>query len=147
MATPSEGSMFMRDGAGADAGVVASAGFVHGDYSRAARLGRTGAGSVSGIIEPKYSASQQSKFLNAKPRGAREAYSSETSARRVVTVSRKFRSPKLAPPPSSPAEQAVHCSQRERPMVDYRVLPAGDTAIVVEFGESIDRQVNAIVLA
>ena len=32
-------------------------------------------------------------------------------------------------------------------MVDYRVLPAGDTAIVVEFGESIDRQVNAIVLA
>ena len=32
-------------------------------------------------------------------------------------------------------------------MVDYRVLPAGDTAIVVEFGESIDRRVNAIVLA
>ena len=32
-------------------------------------------------------------------------------------------------------------------MVDYRVLTAGDTAIVVEFGESIDRQVNAMVLA
>ena len=107
--------MFTRDGAGADAGVVASAGFVHSDYaSRAASLGRTVAGSVSGIIEPKYSASQQSKFLNAKPRRAREAYSLETSARRVVTESLKFRSPKLAPPPSSPAEQAVHCGESER---------------------------------
>jgi hypothetical protein len=106
--------MFTRDGAGADAGVVASAGFVHGDYSRAARLGRTGAGSVSGNIEPKYSASQQSKFLNAKPRRAREAYLSETSARAVATEPRKFRYPKFAPPPSSPAEQAVHCGESER---------------------------------
>ena len=32
-------------------------------------------------------------------------------------------------------------------MADYRVLPAGYTAIVIEFGESIDRQVNALVLA
>jgi inhibitor of KinA len=32
-------------------------------------------------------------------------------------------------------------------MVDYRVLTAGDTAIVVEFGDSIDRGLNAIVLA
>src|SRR5712671_3169161 len=38
-------------------------------------------------------------------------------------------------------------NQRERPMVDYRVLPTGDTAVVVEFGESITRQVNVIVLA
>jgi len=105
--------MFTRNGAGADAGVVASAWSVHGDYSRAASLGRTGAGSGSGI-EPKYSASQQSKFLNAKPRRAREPYSLETSARRVVTVSRKFGSPKLTPPPSTPAEQAVQCSESER---------------------------------
>ena len=32
-------------------------------------------------------------------------------------------------------------------MVDYRILTAGDTAIVVEFGDSIDRGLNAIVLA
>ena len=32
-------------------------------------------------------------------------------------------------------------------MGDYRVLTAGDTAIVIEFGEIIDRQVNAMVLA
>ena len=32
-------------------------------------------------------------------------------------------------------------------MPDYRVLPAGDTAIVVEFGETIDRRVSAAVLA
>ena len=31
-------------------------------------------------------------------------------------------------------------------MPDYRVLPAGDTAIVVEFGETIDRRVSAAVL-
>jgi KipI family sensor histidine kinase inhibitor len=31
--------------------------------------------------------------------------------------------------------------------IDYRVLPAGDTAIVIEFGEDIDRRVNAVVLA
>jgi inhibitor of KinA len=30
---------------------------------------------------------------------------------------------------------------------DYRILTAGDTAIVVEFGDSIDRDLNAIVLA
>jgi inhibitor of KinA len=30
---------------------------------------------------------------------------------------------------------------------DYRILTAGDTAIVVEFGDSIDRGLNAIVLA
>jgi inhibitor of KinA len=32
-------------------------------------------------------------------------------------------------------------------MVDYRILTAGDTAIVVEFGDSIDQGLNAIVLA
>jgi inhibitor of KinA len=32
-------------------------------------------------------------------------------------------------------------------MVHYRTLTAGDTAIVIEFGESIDRGVNAMVLA
>jgi inhibitor of KinA len=32
-------------------------------------------------------------------------------------------------------------------MADYRVLTAGDTAVVVEFGDSIDRGLNAIVLA
>jgi inhibitor of KinA len=32
-------------------------------------------------------------------------------------------------------------------MVDYRILMAGDTAIVVEFGDNIDRGLNAIVLA
>jgi inhibitor of KinA len=30
---------------------------------------------------------------------------------------------------------------------DYRILTAGDTAIVVEFGDNIDRDLNAIVLA
>jgi KipI family sensor histidine kinase inhibitor len=32
-------------------------------------------------------------------------------------------------------------------MVEYRLLNAGDTAIVVEFGDSIDRDLNALVLA
>jgi inhibitor of KinA len=32
-------------------------------------------------------------------------------------------------------------------MIDYRILAAGDTAIVVEFGDSIDRKLNATVLA
>jgi len=32
-------------------------------------------------------------------------------------------------------------------MRDYRVLPAGDTALVVEFGDRIDRELNAAVLA
>jgi len=32
-------------------------------------------------------------------------------------------------------------------MIDYRILTAGDTAIVAEFGDSIDRGLNAIVLA
>jgi hypothetical protein len=32
-------------------------------------------------------------------------------------------------------------------MSDYRVLSAGDTAIVVEFGEQIDRKVSTTVLA
>jgi KipI family sensor histidine kinase inhibitor len=32
-------------------------------------------------------------------------------------------------------------------MADYRILTAGDTGIVVEFGDSIDRGLNAIVLA
>ena len=32
-------------------------------------------------------------------------------------------------------------------MLDYKVLPAGDTALVVEFGDRIDRQLNAAVLA
>ncbi len=32
-------------------------------------------------------------------------------------------------------------------MVDYRILMAGDTAIVVEFGDRIERRLNAIVLA
>jgi inhibitor of KinA len=32
-------------------------------------------------------------------------------------------------------------------MLDYRVLPAGDTALVVEFGDRIDQKLNAAVLA
>jgi KipI family sensor histidine kinase inhibitor len=32
-------------------------------------------------------------------------------------------------------------------MVGYRILTAGDAAVVVEFGDSIDRRVNAMVLA
>ena len=52
--------------------------------------------------------------IKAKPRRAREAYLSETSARGVATEPRKFRYPKFAPPPSSPAEQAVHCGESER---------------------------------
>jgi len=32
-------------------------------------------------------------------------------------------------------------------MSEYRLLPAGDTALVVEFGDSIDRRVSAKVLA
>jgi len=32
-------------------------------------------------------------------------------------------------------------------MADYRILTAGDTAIVIEFGDSIDRGLNAVVLA
>src|SRR5450631_4782647 len=32
-------------------------------------------------------------------------------------------------------------------MADYRILTAGDTAIGVEFGDTIDRGLNAIVLA
>jgi KipI family sensor histidine kinase inhibitor len=32
-------------------------------------------------------------------------------------------------------------------MLEYRVLPAGDTALVVEFGDRIDRELNAAVLA
>src|SRR4051794_36875686 len=32
-------------------------------------------------------------------------------------------------------------------MVDYRVLPAGDTALVVEFGNTIDRGLSNWVLA
>src|SRR3979411_3118912 len=57
--------------------------------------------------------------------------------------------PQNYPPRRRPqlSKLSTAANQRERPMVDYRVLPAGDTAIVVEFGESIDRQVNAIVLA
>jgi len=34
-----------------------------------------------------------------------------------------------------------------RVVPDYRVLPAGDTALVVEFGETIDRRLSALVLA
>ena len=32
-------------------------------------------------------------------------------------------------------------------MPDYKILPAGDTALVVEFGEGIDRRLSAWVLA
>ena len=32
-------------------------------------------------------------------------------------------------------------------MLEYRVLPAGDTALVVEFGDRIDQKLNAAVLA
>jgi inhibitor of KinA len=32
-------------------------------------------------------------------------------------------------------------------MLDYRVLPAGDTALVVDFGDRIDRELNAAVLS
>lgn len=32
-------------------------------------------------------------------------------------------------------------------MLDYRIVPAGDTALVIEFGDRIDRELNAAVLA
>ena len=32
-------------------------------------------------------------------------------------------------------------------MPDYKILPAGDTALVVEFGEGIDRRLSRLVLA
>src|SRR2546423_4522286 len=32
-------------------------------------------------------------------------------------------------------------------MRDYKVLPAGDTALVVEFGETVDRRLSGAVLA
>src|SRR5207247_1540669 len=32
-------------------------------------------------------------------------------------------------------------------MLDYRLLPAGDTALIVEFGDCIDRRISARVLA
>src|SRR5262249_24021102 len=32
-------------------------------------------------------------------------------------------------------------------MPDYKVLPAGDTAVIVEFGETVDRRLSAAVLA
>jgi len=32
-------------------------------------------------------------------------------------------------------------------MPEYKVLPAGDTALVVEFGETIDRRLSTLVLA
>jgi len=32
-------------------------------------------------------------------------------------------------------------------MPDYKVLPAGDTALVVEFGETVDRRLSTLVLA
>lgn len=32
-------------------------------------------------------------------------------------------------------------------MPDYKILPAGDTALIVEFGESIDRRLSRLVLA
>ena len=32
-------------------------------------------------------------------------------------------------------------------MPDHRVLPAGDTALVIEFGDRIDRQINARVVS
>ena len=32
-------------------------------------------------------------------------------------------------------------------MLDYRVLPAGDTALVIEFGDRIDRALSTLVLS
>ena len=32
-------------------------------------------------------------------------------------------------------------------MLDYRVLPAGDTALVIEFGDRIDRELSTLVLS
>ena len=32
-------------------------------------------------------------------------------------------------------------------MHEYKILPAGDTALVVEFGEGIDRRLSRLVLA
>jgi allophanate hydrolase subunit 1 len=32
-------------------------------------------------------------------------------------------------------------------VTDYKLLPAGDTALSVEFGERVDRQLSALVLA
>ena len=32
-------------------------------------------------------------------------------------------------------------------MLEYKILPAGDTALIVEFGENIDRRLSRLVLA
>jgi KipI family sensor histidine kinase inhibitor len=45
------------------------------------------------------------------------------------------------------ARAGIAGAQARALVFDYRVLTAGDTAIVVEFGDSIDRDLNAIVLA
>jgi inhibitor of KinA len=45
------------------------------------------------------------------------------------------------------ARVGIAGAQARAIVFDYRVLTAGDTAIVVEFGDSIDRDLNAIVLA
>jgi hypothetical protein len=44
------------------------------------------------------------------------------------------------------ARVGIAGGQARAVVFDYRVLRAGDTAIVVEFGDSIDRDLNAIVL-
>ncbi len=47
-------------------------------------------------------------------------------------------------PRAGPAEAG---RKRASLMTPYRILPAGDTALVVEFGDGVDRRVNAHVLA
>jgi len=45
------------------------------------------------------------------------------------------------------AKAPGRAGEAEAIMADYRILTAGDTAIVVEFGDNIDSGLNAIVLA
>src|SRR5262249_46324347 len=44
-------------------------------------------------------------------------------------------------------DRANRSLERVPPMPDYKVLPAGDTALVVELGDHIDRRISAQVLA
>src|SRR6202158_5852144 len=42
---------------------------------------------------------------------------------------------------------SLDVSRRHVDRINYKLLPAGDTALVVEFGNCIDRRINATVLA
>src|SRR3954451_14162855 len=99
---------------GASASVTASAAFAYSDcIVSAVNSGNTKAGSIGGIIEPKYAAVLQPKFLNAESCSAREVYSWDSSDHRIFTHCRGLDPPKLTPTPSSKADRVLHCSYSE----------------------------------